>query len=111
VTVDDNICSWEDGRLLTVPVPVTDEDVIRQASKAVDNALKDGKNRQVIRFALTEKEYSLRELSLWPGGFRHIYRESAGLLTRDFLETINVPTSNVTNLLSVYKPNIMSKDM
>jgi len=82
-----------------------------QASKAVENAFKDGKNRQVVQFALTEEGGTLRELSLWPGGVRQMYRESAGPLTRDFLETIKAPTSNVTDLLSVYKPNITSKDI
>lgn len=106
VTVDDNIRSWDDGRFLTVPV--TDDDMISQASKAVENAFQDGINRQVVRFGLTEKGESLRELSLWPGGVRQMYRESAKPLTRDLLSSVKAPTGNIT----VYNtPNITSKDI
>ena len=82
----------EGGRF--VQVPVTFDDMVRQASRAVERAFKDGKTRQTVRFNLVSEEDAATEEKQWPGGAKQMYRESGGPLTDALLREVRAPTKN-----------------
>lgn len=82
----------EGGRF--VQVPVTFDDMVRQASRAVERAFKDGKTRQTVRFNLVGEEESATLEKQWPGGAKQMYRESGGPLTDALLREVRAPTKD-----------------
>ncbi len=77
-----------------VQVPVTFDDMVRQASRAVERAFQDGKTRQTVRFNLVGEEEAATEEKQWPGGTKQMYRESGGPLTEALLREVRAPTKN-----------------
>ncbi len=77
-----------------VQVPVTFDDMVRQASRAVERAFQDGKTRQTVRFNLVGEEEAATEEKQWPGGAKQMYRESGGPLTDALLREVRAPTKN-----------------
>mmetsp|Transcript_3152 Transcript_3152/g.8530 ORF Transcript_3152/g.8530 Transcript_3152/m.8530 type:complete len:391 (+) Transcript_3152:183-1355(+) len=77
-----------------VQIPVTFDDMVRQASRAVERAFKDGKTRQTVRFNLVGEEDAAKEEKQWPGGAKQMYRESGGPLTEALLREVRAPTKN-----------------
>merc|ERR1711959_589792 len=77
-----------------VQVPVTFDDMVRQASRAVERAFQDGMTRQVVRFNLIGEEESATEENEWPGGAKQMYRESAKPLTDALLREVRAPTKD-----------------
>lgn len=77
-------------------VPVTFDDMVRQASRAVERAFKDGKTRQSIRFNLVGEEDGAAATyeNEWPGGTKQMYRESGKPLTNALLREVRAPTKN-----------------
>eukprot|EP00562_Extubocellulus_spinifer_P010208 CAMPEP_0178495906 /NCGR_PEP_ID=MMETSP0696-20121128/13814_1 /TAXON_ID=265572 /ORGANISM="Extubocellulus spinifer, Strain CCMP396" /LENGTH=329 /DNA_ID=CAMNT_0020124115 /DNA_START=421 /DNA_END=1410 /DNA_ORIENTATION=+ len=99
----------DDGKFLRVPISV--EDQIEQASRSVEAAFKDGITRQIVRFALLPEDKALNEDVQWPGGPKQMYREAAGPQTRALLSRVRAPTSNATDLRTVYKPNVTAEEI
>lgn len=81
------------GRFLQVPV--TFDDMVRQAARSVERAYKDGKTRQTVRFNLIGEEESATEENEFPGGSKQMYRESGCPLTEALLREVRAPTKNV----------------
>lgn len=77
-----------------VQVPVTVDDMVRQASRAVERAFKDGKTRQTVRFNLVGEEDAATAENQWPGGAKQMYRESGGPLTDALLREVRAPTKD-----------------
>ena len=99
----------DDGKFLSVPL--TAEDQVQQAARSVEDAFRDGITRQIVRFALLPEDKVLSEDIQWPGGAQQMYREAAGPLTKSLLSTVRAPTSNTTDLRTVYKPNVTAEDV
>ncbi|KAL3933296.1 MAG: hypothetical protein SGBAC_010464 [Bacillariaceae sp.] len=92
-----------------VQLPNTVDDMIRQASRAVERAYEDGKTRQTVRFHLVpydnneiansnnryqnSNNYNVLEENQWPGGAQQMYREAAKPMTTDLLREIRITTS------------------
>jgi hypothetical protein len=89
-----------DGRFLG-SVPETWQEQIQLAQRAVEQAHRDGLNRQIVRFGLISASTSPEEQNndnqvlypslfenSWPGGAQQIYREAAGPLTRALLQDV-----------------------
>lgn len=77
-----------------VQIPVTFDDMVRQASRAVERAFKDGKTRQTVRFNLVGEEDAATEEKQWPGGAKQMYREAGGPITDALLREVRAPTKN-----------------
>lgn len=77
-----------------VQIPVTFDDMVRQASRAVERAFKDGKTRQTVRFNLVGEEDAATEEKPWPGGSKQMYREAGGPLTDALLREVRAPTKD-----------------
>jgi hypothetical protein len=77
-----------------VQLPVTFDDMVRQASRAVERAFKDGKTRQTVRFNLVGEEEPATEEKSFPGGTKQMYRESGGPLTDALLREVRAPTKD-----------------
>ena len=90
--LESNASRNDGGRF--VQVPVTFDDMVRQASRAVERAFKDGKTRQTVRFNLVGEEEAATEEKQWPGGAKQMYRESGGPLTDALLREVRAPTKN-----------------
>lgn len=90
------------GRMLEVPNTV--DEMIRQASRSIEMAYKDGKSRQTVRLALVQPDQSTFELNQWPGGAQQMYREAAAPLTNDLLTSIKLGPSNLP-------PKVSSQDI
>jgi len=99
----------DDGKFLNVPL--TAEDQVQQSARSVEDAFRDGITRQIVRFALLPGDKVLSEDIQWPGGAQQMYREAAGPLTKGLLSTVRAPTSNATDLRTVYKPNVTAEDV
>jgi hypothetical protein len=82
-----------DGRFLDVPV--TFDDMVRQAARAVERAFQDGKTRQTVRFNLVGEDQSAMEENEFPGGSRQLYREAGNPLTTALLRELRAPTKDV----------------
>lgn len=78
-----------------VQVPVTFDDMVRQAARAVERAFQDGKTRQTVRFNLVGEEEGATEENEFPGGSKQMYRESGRPLTDALLREVRAPTKNV----------------
>lgn len=78
-----------------VQVPVTFDDMVRQAARAVERAFQDGKTRQTVRFNLIGEEEGATEENEFPGGSKQMYRESGRPLTDALLREVRAPTKNV----------------
>jgi len=78
-----------------VQVPVTFDDMVRQAARAVERAFQDGKTRQTLRFNLIGEEEGATEENEFPGGSKQMYRESGRPLTDALLREVRAPTKNV----------------
>ena len=76
-------------------VPVTFDDMVRQAARSVERAHKDGKKRQTVRFNLIGEEESATEENEFPGGFKQMYREAGCPLTEALLREVRAPTKNL----------------
>ena len=100
-----------DGSFLDVPN--TFDDMIRQASRAVERAFRDGKTRQTVRFNLIAEHQSAVEENEWPGGSKQIYREAGLPLTNALLREIRAPTKNVDSYVGERSlaPEIKSQDI
>lgn len=85
--------SETDGSFLQVPV--TFDDMVRQAARSVERAFQAGKTRQTIRFNLVSEEQSAVDENEFPGGARQMYRESGGPLTAALLREIRAPTKDL----------------
>lgn len=83
------------GDSYMVQVPVTPDDMIRQAARAVERAFRDGKTRQTVRFNLVNEEQSAVEENEFPGGAKQMYREAGKPLTMALLKEIRAPTERV----------------
>ena len=99
----------DDGKFLSVPL--TAEDQVQQAARSVEDAFRDGITRQIVRFALLPEDKVLSEDLQWPGGAQEMYREAAKPLTKSLLSTVRAPTSNTTDLRTVYKPSVTAEDV
>lgn len=87
-----------------VQLPNTVDDMIRQASRAVERAYQDGKTRQTVRFHLVpynneiansnqyqnSNNYNVLEENQWPGGAQQMYREAAKPMTTDLLRELRI---------------------
>ncbi|CAJ1947663.1 unnamed protein product [Cylindrotheca closterium] len=87
-----------------VPLPNTVDDMIRQASRAVERAYQDGKTRQTVRFHLVPFEeddpnerlqdvsnnYNVLEENQWPGGAQQMYREAGKPMTSALLRELRI---------------------
>jgi hypothetical protein len=100
-----------DGSFLDVPN--TFEDMIRQASRAVERAFRDGKTRQTVRFNLVGEYQSAVEENEWPGGAKQMYREAGGPLTNALLRELRAPTKRVDSFVGERSlaPVIKSQDI
>lgn len=100
-----------DGSFLEVPN--TFDDMVRQASRAVERAFRDGKTRQTVRFNLVGEGQSATEENEWPGGAKQMYREAGGPLTNALLREIRAPTKNVDDFVGerTLAPEIKSQDI
>ena len=100
-----------DGSFLDVPN--TFDDMIRQASRAVERAFRDGKTRQTVRFNLIGEQQSAVEENEWPGGAKQIYREAGSPLTNALLRDIRAPTKRVDSYVGERSlaPEIKSQDI
>lgn len=78
-----------------VQVPLTFDDMVRQAARAVERAFADGKTRQTVRFNLVGEEEGATEENEWPGGAKQMYRESGRPLTDALLREVRAPTKNL----------------
>ena len=77
------------GRMLEVPV--TRDDMIAQASGAIERAYRDGHmKRQTVRLALVKEDQGFIELNQWPGGAQQMYREAAKPITRELMSRLRV---------------------
>jgi hypothetical protein len=94
-------------------VPMTVDDMVRQAARAVERAFQDGKTRQTVRFNLVEEEQSPVEENEWPGGSKQMYREAGGPLTTALLREIRAPTKNQSGAeqLRNLAPTIQAQDI
>ena len=81
------------GRM--VDVPVTRDDMVAQAARAVERAYKDGLTRQTVRFFLLEEGDSFTGSNQWPGGAQQMYREAAKPLTRELLRSVRVSSDQI----------------
>jgi hypothetical protein len=91
--LENNIAAGDDGARM-VQIPVTFDDMVRQASRAVERAFKDGKTRQTVRFNLIGEEESATEENEFPGGSKQMYREAGGPLTDALLREVRAPTKD-----------------
>lgn len=72
-----------------IPIPESPDQMIEQATQAVERARRDGVNRQTVRFALVrDDEVNMANLEQWPGGAQEMYRESAKPLTMEMMKQI-----------------------
>ena len=85
---------WNDGGKF-LEVPGNHDEMVWQASRAIERAYKDGKTRQTVRFDLVGKNQMVGDENLWPGGTKEMYRESAKPLTNSLLELIDVPSITI----------------
>ena len=108
----------DDGRFLQVPS--TADDMIRQASQAIERAFHDGKTRQTIRLALIdpddESQLVSDEENEWPGGTKQMYREAGKPLTNALLKKVYAPTELSEEQLKEAEllrlpPNVTSQDI
>mmetsp|Transcript_43611 Transcript_43611/g.105199 ORF Transcript_43611/g.105199 Transcript_43611/m.105199 type:complete len:432 (-) Transcript_43611:102-1397(-) len=97
-----------------VQLPNTVDDMIRQASRAVERAYKDGKTRQTVRFHLVpfeeeDKEglkyqnsnnYNVLEENQWPGGAKQMYREAGKPMTSALLREVRITPKTTTTTSS-----------
>lgn len=107
---EDNVLRDDDGARF-VQVPVTFDDMVRQASRAVERAFQDGKNRQTIRFNLVGEEEAATEENEWPGGAKQMYRESGGPLTNALLREVRAPTKDKNPDLRRNNPELKVQDI
>lgn len=100
-----------DGSFLDVPNSF--DDMVRQASRAVERAFRDGKTRQTVRFNLVGENQSAVEENEWPGGAKQMYREAGGPLTNAILREIRAPTKHVDDYVGerCLAPVIKSQDI
>ena len=83
-----------------VQVPLTVDDMVRQASRAVERAFAEGYTRQIVRFNLIsvvnegDTEQAATDENEWPGGAKQIYREAGAPLTEALLREVRAPTKN-----------------
>merc|ERR1712157_161507 len=91
-----------------VQVPVTFDDMVWQASRAVERAFKDGKTRQTVRFNLVGEEEPSTEEKQFPGGAKQMYRESGGPLTNALLREVRAPTTHYAEKLT---PTLKQQDI
>lgn len=82
-----------DGSFLEIPNRI--DDMIRQASRAVERAFQEGQTRQTVRFNLVAEDQSPMEENQWPGGAQQMYREAGGPLTAALLREIRAPTKDL----------------
>lgn len=94
-----------------VQVPVTFDDMVRQASRAVERAFKDGKTRQTVRFNLVGEEESATEEKPWPGGSKQMYREAGGPLTDALLREVRAPTKDKNLEMRNINPELKKQDI
>ncbi|GAX13883.1 hypothetical protein FisN_5Lh221 [Fistulifera solaris] len=81
------------GRM--VEVPVTRDDMVAQAARAVERAYRDGVTRQTVRFFLLQEKDSFTSSNQWPGGAQQMYREAAKPLARELLRSIRVSSEQI----------------
>lgn len=87
----------DDGKFLYVPE--NEEEIIRQASSAIERAFKDGINRQSVRLPLIKEgeQISSSNVEEWPGGAKQMFRESGKPLSMSLLKEVRaVPSSSST---------------
>jgi len=79
-----------------VNLPTTFDDMIRQASRAVERAFVDGKTRQTVRFNLVSEDQSaVEDQNEWPGGAKQMYRKAGKPLADALLREIRAPTKRL----------------
>lgn len=100
----ERVSNQDPGRTM-VQLPTTVDDMIRQASRAVERAFKDGKTRQTVRFHLVEDGELLQEENQWPGGAQQMYREAAKPMTTSLLRELSIGSS------SNVAPKIIEQDI
>mmetsp|Transcript_9698 Transcript_9698/g.12747 ORF Transcript_9698/g.12747 Transcript_9698/m.12747 type:complete len:401 (-) Transcript_9698:16-1218(-) len=105
------VSSTTDGRFLQLPV--TADDQVEQAARAVERAFKDGKTRQTVRLALLKNDGSLGDSpEEWSGGAQQMYREAGCPLTVALLREIRAPTGDAVSSPKVnYPPEIKTQDI
>lgn len=81
----------------SLQVPITRDDMVWQASQAVERAYRDGHlKRQTVRFALLEsEEQPIRDAAdnLWPGGAQQMARQAGKPTTRELLSRLRRESS------------------
>lgn len=97
--------SLNNGKFLSVPE--TADDQVALAKQAVEQAFRDGIDRQIVRFALLpEAEYLNENDRQWPGGAMQMYREAAGPMTRELLRVIKTDPEALSK-----RPEVKSQDV
>ncbi|KAG7343320.1 DUF1995 domain containing protein [Nitzschia inconspicua] len=96
-----------------VQVPITVDDMVRQAARAVERAFQDGITRQTVRFNLVTENQSATEENEWPGGARQMYREAGKPLTDALLREIRAPTKKVDEMVQERRlaPTVKAQDI
>eukprot|EP00538_Stauroneis_constricta_P008864 CAMPEP_0119550502 /NCGR_PEP_ID=MMETSP1352-20130426/4004_1 /TAXON_ID=265584 /ORGANISM="Stauroneis constricta, Strain CCMP1120" /LENGTH=399 /DNA_ID=CAMNT_0007596377 /DNA_START=130 /DNA_END=1329 /DNA_ORIENTATION=+ len=99
----------DDGRF--VQVPVSHEDMARQAARAVERAFKDGITRQTVRFDLIAEDQAVGDENEWPGGAMQMYREAGKPLANALLKEIRAPTKEVKENERRMPPTVTAQDL